>query len=267
MTRRLTVLAAVVAAAALAAPVALAGAPPTIKADRRIVGFDLPAGDFIKGTPRGQSIRNPKGFEVDLANAVAKQLGIPTVQWLRVKFGKLFTAGRKSYDFAFEQVTITAERDKTIDFSAPYFDANQGVLMAKAATVPRSKADLKNMKWCAQKTTTGEFYLDTRVKPTQEISRFDDLAPAFTAVQNGACDAVMMDIPIIYGEKKQRPDSYGPIAGQVITNERYGAVLQQGSALKAHLDRALRALKANGTVGRLQKKWFNVNFATVPVLK
>jgi polar amino acid transport system substrate-binding protein len=267
MKRRLLALALAASACAIVAPAATAGAPPTIKPDTLIVGFDLPAGDFIKGTPRGQSIRNPKGFEVDLANAIAKQLGIKTVQWLRVKFGKLFTAGRKSYDFAFEQVTITKERDKTIDFSIPYFDANQGVLLAPDKTAPKTLAELKDIKWCAQKTTTGEFYLDTRVKPTQKISRFDDLAPAFTAVQNAACDAIMMDIPIIFGEKKARPDAYGFIAGQVITKEQYGAVLQQGSALRGPLNRAIRALKENGTIGRLQRKWFNVDFSKVPVIK
>ena len=74
-------------------------------------------------------------------------------------------------------------------------------------------------------------------------------------------------MPLVSLERKARPTKYGPVAGQVVTHEQYGAVMQKGSALLAPVNVAMKALIANGTVGKLQKKWFNLNFALIPVLK
>ena len=87
------------------------------------------------------------------------------------------------------------------------------------------------------------------------------------AVQIGRCDALILDTPIVASEKKARPTRYGAVAGQIVTHEQYGAVLQKGSKLTPVIDRQISALWANGTIARLQKKWFNVNFAKIPVLK
>jgi polar amino acid transport system substrate-binding protein len=55
------------------------------------------------------------------------------------------------------------------------------------------------------------------------------------------------------------------VIGQIVTHENYGAVMDKGSKLKPDLDRAINALKANGTINRLQKKW--LPFTRVPILK
>ena len=52
-----------------------------------------------------------------------------------------------------------------------------------------------------------------------------------------------------------------------MTHEQYGAVLQKGSKLLPFVDKAIQTLTKNGTVGKLQKKWFNLDFAKIPVLK
>ena len=52
-----------------------------------------------------------------------------------------------------------------------------------------------------------------------------------------------------------------------MTHEQYGAVLQKGSKLLAPVNAAMKALTADGTVGKLQKKWFNLDFSKIPVLK
>jgi polar amino acid transport system substrate-binding protein len=55
------------------------------------------------------------------------------------------------------------------------------------------------------------------------------------------------------------------VIGQIVTKEGYGAVMDRGSKLKPFIDQAIRALKADGTIGRLQRKW--LPFTRVPVLK
>ena len=96
---------------------------------------------------------------------------------------------------------------------------------------------------------------------------YQTTAAAFTAVQIGRCDAIVLDVPIVASEKKARPTRYGPVAGQIVTHEQYGAVFQKGSALAPSVDTAIKKLWANGTIAKLQKKWFAIDFAKVPVLK
>ena len=92
-------------------------------------------------------------------------------------------------------------------------------------------------------------------------------AAAFTAVQIGRCDAIVLDTPIVASEKKARPTRYGIVAGQIVTNEKYGAVLQKGSKLTPLVDAQIDKLWKNGTIAGLQKKWFNVDFSKIPNLK
>ena len=89
----------------------------------------------------------------------------------------------------------------------------------------------------------------------------------YQAVQINKCDALILDVPLVSLEKKQNPTKFGPVAGQVATHEQYGAVLQKGSKLLPIVNSTMKTLIANGTVGKLQKKWFNLNFALIPVLK
>src|SRR5437870_8128765 len=118
----------------------------TKKPGKLIVGFDLPAPSFWNGRATGTTIKNPSGFEYALSQAIAKKLGITKVQYLRAPFGGLFSPATKKYDFALEEVTITAPRAKVVSFSTSYFDANQGVLIRKGLTKPKSIADLKKLQ-------------------------------------------------------------------------------------------------------------------------
>ena len=231
-------------------------AAPTKQAGKLIVGFDLPAPSFWNGRATGTTIKNPSGFEYALSQAIAKKLGISKVQYLRAPFGGLFSPAPKKYDFAFEEVTITAERAKVVSFSAPYFDANQGVLIRKGLKKPTSLAALKSLQLCAQSTTTGLAYIQHKLRPKKKPLVYSaSSTAAFDAVEAGKCDALILDVPIVAAQSKKKPGAYGGVVGQIVTNEFYGGVMEKGSKLKPFLDRAIKALKANGTIKRLVKKW------------
>jgi polar amino acid transport system substrate-binding protein len=261
---------AVLLAVLVAVPAASArpASPPTLKPGQLTVGLNPPAVGFQVGTLRGNSVISPTGFEVDLAKDIAAKLGIPAskITWINIPFTTLFRPGTKPFDFAFEESTITPQRAQAVDFSAPYFVANQGVLVKKGGTVPHSLAQLKNMTICAQSTTTGLDYVQHKLN-APHVQIYNTTAAAFAAVQVGRCDAFVMDVPIIASQKKTRPSAYGPIAGQIQTNEKYGAVLSKGSKLTPVVSAAIRALTANGTIAKLQQKWFAIDVAKIPVLK
>ncbi len=74
-------------------------------------------------------------------------------------------------------------------------------------------------------------------------------------------------MPLVSLEAKSKPGAFGPVAGQIVTHEQYGAVLQKGSKLSSIVNATMKGLIKNGTVAKLQKKWFNLDFSKVPILK
>jgi len=257
---------AVAALVAVPAATARTSAPPTLESGKLIVAFGDPAPGFASGTVRGNTVTNPRGYEVDLASAVATKLGLKPV-WMYSPWNSLFAPGTKKFDISFQEATITSQRKKTVDFTTSYLNANQGVLLSKQAPVPHSLADLKAMQTCAQTNTTGLDWIKTQLHPAKAPLSFPTTTAAYQAVQINKCQAMILDVPLVSLEKKSAPAKFGPVAGQVVTHEQYGAVLQKGSKLLGPVNAALKTLTANGTVGKLQKKWFNLNFATIPVLK
>ena len=261
----------VVALACTAVAGARPASPPTLKPGVLTVGLDPPAVGFQVGTLRGQKVINPHGFEIDLAKAIQTRLKIPKISYVKIPFNVLFRPGSKPFDLAFEEATITTARQRAVGFTAPYFTANQGVLVSKKVAsegkVPKSLSDLRKLQTCAQAVTTGLDYIQHKLHPQRQPLIYQTTAAAFTAVQIGRCDALVLDTPIVASQKKTKPSAYGPVAGQIVTNEKYGGVMVKGSKLKPSVDRVIHALTANGTIGRLQKKWFNLNFAKVRILR
>ena len=268
--KRILALAAVAALVAAAAAYARQAAVPTKTPGKLVVGFDLPAPAFWNGQASGNTIKHPSGFEYGLAIDVAKQLGISAknVTFLRAPFATILLAGKKPYDFAMEETTITAQRAKVIGFSAPYFDANQGVMIAKGVKKPTKIADLKSLQTCAEAGTTGLDWLRHKLRPTKQPRVYSASSSAvFDAVQSGSCQALVLDVPIIEAQNQKKPGAYGGVVGQIDTNESYGAGFQKNSPLIPYVSRAIRKLKASGTIGKLTKRWFGYNPDAIPTLK
>lgn len=243
---------------------------PTLHPGKLTVGFDLPAPAFWNGQASGKTIKNPTGFEYGLAVDVAKQLHISLahITFLRAPFATILLAGKKPYDFAMEETTITPQRAKVIGFSAPYFDANQGVLIAKGVKKPTSIADLKSLQTCAQANTTGLDWLLHQLRPAKHPLVYSASSEAaFDAVQHGSCQALILDVPIIEAQNQKVPGAYGGVVGQIDTHEGYGAVFQKNSPLIPYVSKAINTLQSNGTISRLTKQWFGYDPAKVPVLK
>jgi polar amino acid transport system substrate-binding protein len=256
-------------AALIVVPVAVAttsSSPPVKKHGKLIVAFGDPAPGFAAGHVRGSKIRNPKGYEVDLAKKVAAALKLTPV-WIYSPWTGLFGPGTKKFDISFQEATITSQRAKKIDFTKPYMNANQGVLLSKKAPMVHSLADVRKLQTCAQADTTGLQYIQDQLKPTKKELTYPTTTAAYQSVANGTCQAFVLDVPLILLQKKQTPTRFGPVAGQIVTHEKYGAVLQKGSELLPMVDRLIKKFTKNGTIAKLQKKWFRISFTKLQVLK
>ena len=243
---------------------------PTLHAGKLVVGFDVPAPAFWNGQLSGTTLKHPSGFEYGLALDVAKQLGISAsnVTFLRAPFATILLAGKKPYDFAMEETTITAQRAKVIGFSSPYFDANQGVLLAKGVPKPTSINDLKSLQTCAQAATTGLDWIQHKLRPSKPPRVYSaSSSAAFDAVQSGACQALILDVPIIEAQNAKQPNAYGGVVGEIDTNEGYGAVFAKDSPLIPAVSKAIKTLESNGTIAKLTKQWFGYDPSKIPVLQ
>lgn len=243
---------------------------PTLHAGKLVVGFDVPAPAFWNGQLSGTTLKHPSGFEYGLALDVAKQLGISAsnVTFLRAPFATILLAGKKPYDFAMEETTITAQRAKVIGFSSPYFDANQGVLLAKGVPKPTSINDLKSLQTCAQAATTGLDWIQHKLRPSKPPRVYSaSSSAAFDAVQSGACQALILDVPIIEAQNAKQPGAYGGVVGEIDTNEGYGAVFAKDSPLIPAVSKAIKTLESNGTIAKLTKQWFGYDPSKIPVLQ
>jgi polar amino acid transport system substrate-binding protein len=256
-------------AALIAVPVAAATSSsslPVKEKGKLIVAFGDPAPGFAAGHVRGSKIRNPKGYEVDLAKKVAAALHLTPV-WMYSPWTGLFAPGTKKFDISFQEATITSQRAKKIDFTKPYMNANQGVLLSKKAPMIHSLADLRKLQTCAQADTTGLQYIQDQLKPTKRPLTYPTTTAAYQSVANGTCQAFVLDVPLILLQKKQTPTRFGPVAGQIVTHEQYGAVLQKHSKLLPIVDRLIQKFTKDGTIASLQKKWFRISFTKIQVLK
>ena len=127
------------------------------------VATNLPAPGFWNGDDP-DSING--GFEYCMAADMATSLGLDKVKVVQVSFDALVAGQTSDFDIALSQVTITDERAKVVDFSTPYFSADQGVLVNKGTTIANID-EAKKAKWGVQASTTAQTYLADVVEAGQ----------------------------------------------------------------------------------------------------
>ena len=255
----------------VAVPVASApvyGTPVTLYPGQLTVGVSLPSEGFETGVASGPDVIYAQGFDIDLALAVAKSLGLRRVQFVQSSFSNLLTAGKKAWDMAVAQITITSARSRNLTFSQPYMTVDQGVLAAKGVSpVPTSLAGLRSLQLCALLGSTGADVVKTRIAPYKPVLLPANVPTLMLDLQSGICQAVVYDGPSLGAMKSLAPDYYGPFVGLIPTGEHYGIAMPKGSPIAGQVDAALSALIAGGTVQRLENQWLAADLAKLPVLR
>jgi ABC-type amino acid transport substrate-binding protein len=270
-TPGLTLLVLAATAAALVTPAAGSTARRDTQLPTRLPGtltvaVDLGTIGLAEGAIVMGAVVRARGFEIDLARALTRKLRV-RLRIVDVPFARVVRPGSKPFDVSISHVTITAERAKSVDFSRPYFVVNKGVLVAPGVAPPATLEDLKRLRVCAQAATTSIAYVRTKLRPQRAPYSFPSPIDALRAVSDGFCQAMIADLEILVAAKREQPGLYGPIAGQIVTNEHYGAVFAKGSRLRAPVSSALQSLARAGLVTRLATRWFGTGWDKAPVLR
>lgn len=241
------------AATTTATTTAGGGSFTPITADTLTVVTSLPGPGFWNGEDP-DAITG--GLEYEMAKALQAKLGMKNLKVRNENFDAIVTGAVKDYDIALSQVTITDDRAKVVDFSPPYFESQQGILV-KAGTKVATVDDAKKLKWAVQTGTTGELLINEKLKPTQEAQPFQDLSAAFAALDAGQVDAVAMDTAIVLG---QAANSNGKqeVAAQFTQPggpDKYGAIYPKDTKNKAVFDAAISGFISDGSVAKWASQW------------
>jgi polar amino acid transport system substrate-binding protein len=266
-----TALAALAATASGSANVRLQAAATstcsTIHPGKLTIGTDNPAyPPWYEGKPPPGSpwkIADPRsgeGYESAVAYAVAAQLGISSnnVDWVYVPFEKAFAPGRKSFDFAINQISYEPARAKAVTFSNSYYNVNQAIVVLDGTSIAkaRSIAGLRGFKLGAEVGTTSYAYIQSDIKPTTQPADYPTNAGAVEALRNKQIDGLVVDLPTAFEITQEIAHTkllgYFPAPPG---GEHFGMVFQKGNPLVGCVNKALATLTANGTLKLLQKVW------------
>jgi polar amino acid transport system substrate-binding protein len=225
---------------------------------------------FVNNTPT-----NGKGYESAVAYAIASELGVKRkdVKWVVEPFDSSYLAGKKSFDFDINEISYTKARAQAVTFSVSYYNVQQSIVALKTDAIVKkhSPKQLKSYLYGDQIGTTGLAYINDHIKPTKAARVYTTLDQAVLALQTGQIDAIVIDTPTgQYMASSQIVKNKKLIATQVgqfpSVGEHYGLLFTKGDPLVGCVNTALNAMKANGTLAALQKKWLGI-YTDVPLIQ
>lgn len=234
------------------------GGKTTVKGVHLVKGGQLTTCTHLPYPPFQSEIDGKvQGFDVSLIDLVAKNLGVKQqildTPFENFKTGAFLNSGQ--CDLAAAGMTITAERKKNVDFSDPYFEATQAVLVAKSSgitSLPDVKA--KGKKLGAQAQTTGEDY--AKSKGFDPVS-FHSSDAVLNGLRTGQVQAVVIDYPVVQGwlKDKANADAF-KVVDNLKTGEQYGFTVKKGNKpLLDAVNKALKDAKADGTYKKIYEQW------------
>lgn len=202
------------------------------------------------------------GFDIDLLEAVVEETDYTLADdWEEFEFESLIPALQNdNIDVIAAAMTIEPDREETIAFSDPYYEADQSVLARDDAGVDwQSLEDLEGSTVGAQSGTTGESVVESElieagVIEQADYNTYDNYVLGVEDLENGNVDAIVLDVPVAETFASERAVS---VAFTYETGEEYGFGLRQGEDdLQSALNEGLAAVEESGRYDELVEEWF-----------
>jgi polar amino acid transport system substrate-binding protein len=214
-----------------------------------LIGTDAPYPPFEIGTPQDSDF---SGFDVDVGTDVAEKLGLEP-QFQDTSFDTIFrNTAAGQFDVAVAASTITPGRQKTVNFSDPYYEAQQALVVPEGSDIT-GPDDLAGKIVGAQDATTGETYANDETDAS-EVRGYPEGPDAIAAVTTGQVEASIVDEPVAADAVEKQGGV--EIATTIPTNELYGiAISKENPELLDAVNQALTELKDDGTIQELYDKY------------
>lgn len=201
-----------------------------------------------------QTTNKGVGWDYDTVTEICKRLNCKP-EFKQAAWDGIFPAMQAGeFDVLADGVTITDERKKIVDFSIPYVNVIQMLLVRanETLTVDQIKADTTKLVG-TQIGTTNEIVAKKNF-PAERVKSFEDFGAAVLALLAGDIDGVVIDNVSAIGYMAQNEGKM-KVDGQLASDEQLGFVFPPKSELRAAFDAALTAMKADGTLDTLNRKW------------
>lgn len=200
-----------------------------------------------------------EGFDVDLVNAIAKA-GNFKVEFKHQPWDSLFPAlGNGDIDFLASAITITDDRKQTMDFTKPYFEITQVILVPKGKEI-KSVEDLKKANKVGVVTgNTGDFAASKILgNESPKIARFENLPLLIKDLESGGLDAVVSDSAVVANYVKNNSDKgFSMVAVPDFDIENYGIAVRKGDTATLNmLNDALERVRSTGEYDQIYSKYF-----------
>jgi polar amino acid transport system substrate-binding protein len=188
-----------------------------------------------------------------------------------VPFNNSFRPGDKDFDFDINQISVTDERDRAVDFSDSYYDVNQALVANTDTPITgaTSAADLGDYQLGAQVGTTSLDYIEENIQPSKEPRVYDTSNDVVAALNGNQIDGIVVDLPTAFylvgsGEVKS-----GTVVGQFPSTggqEHFGMLFEEGNPLRDCVNEVLGTLRDDGTLAEIQEQWLSQR-TSAPVLE
>jgi polar amino acid transport system substrate-binding protein len=214
------------------------------------VGTDSPFPPFEISTPDKPDFG---GYDIDIMNAIAEDLGLEP-EYTNTGFATIFRdTANGLFDTAAAASTILPERERVVDFTDPYYEAQQALLVAEGSDIMSVK-DLSGVTVGAQDGTTGETYANDETD-AGDVRGFPQGPDAISALITGQVEAVIIDEPVAIDAVEQQGGV--EVAQTISTNELYGfAVAPNNDGLREAMNDIIAKLKEDGTIEDLYQQYF-----------
>jgi arginine/lysine/histidine transporter system substrate-binding protein len=186
---------------------------------------------------------NPVGIDVDMAQAICAKLGY-TLKIENMDFDSILPAVQSGKaDLGISGFTINPEREKNVDFSIPYIDAAQMILVRTGSDV-KSIEDLKGKKVCGQSGTTGVDYAK-ELLGEENVDAYQSYSEVIQAVLSGKAEAAVLDDGPARAHAKANEGKLFAL-DKPLTVEHYGIAFKKGNPLRDEFNTVLKELIDSG---------------------
>lgn len=199
-----------------------------------------------------------EGFDIDLMDQIAKELNVTPEYTNQLFDGIILSVQTNHFDCSISAFTINAERQKSIDFSDPYYENKGQAIATKPNSTIKAPADLVGHKVAVQAGTVGQDAVRniTGMK-AEDIKTYQTMPDAMLALKKGEVDAAAGDYAVMYPYIKQYPGDYVFAPGFLSETEYFGIVVNKDNkGLTAAINSALAKIKADGRYQQIYDKWF-----------
>jgi polar amino acid transport system substrate-binding protein len=246
------------------APASVDGFTPVADGTLTVV-TSLPGPGFWEGSDDDPTAITA-GFEYRIAQQMQTAFGLDDLEVRNESFDAIVAGSVTDYDIALSQVTITDERAQVVDFTEPYFESNQGILV-KAGDEITTLDEVKAARWGVQTATTAIDLLE-QIDLESEPSVYQNLPDAYAALEGDQVDAVLIDTAINLGQAA-RSDGALVVSAQFENPtgpDQYGAILPKGSENLDAVNSVFADLDSSGCISELTAQELTADPGDLPVI-